>query len=95
MIPVVLLTTSASERDITRAYCNHANSYLLKKAAIRGMIIRPDHRSRTDRDERQAAPLILKPVSALRSEGLMGAEPVPPMDVPMELHAALIYRIFT
>jgi CheY-like chemotaxis protein len=30
MIPVVMLTTSASERDITRAYCNHANSYLVK-----------------------------------------------------------------
>lgn len=29
-IPVVMLTTSASERDITRAYCNHANSYLVK-----------------------------------------------------------------
>ena len=30
MIPVVMLTTSASERDITTAYCNHANSYLIK-----------------------------------------------------------------
>jgi CheY-like chemotaxis protein len=30
MIPVVMLTTSANERDITRAYCNHANSYLIK-----------------------------------------------------------------
>ena len=30
MIPVVMLTTSASVRDITRAYCNHANSYLVK-----------------------------------------------------------------
>jgi CheY-like chemotaxis protein len=30
MIPVVMLTTSANERDIARAYCNHANSYLVK-----------------------------------------------------------------
>jgi len=30
MIPVVMLTTSASESDVTRAYCNHANSYLVK-----------------------------------------------------------------
>lgn len=30
MIPVVMLTTSANESDITRAYYNHANSYLVK-----------------------------------------------------------------
>lgn len=30
MIPVIKLTTSTAERDITRAYCNHANSYLVK-----------------------------------------------------------------
>lgn len=29
-IPVVVLTTSASERDVTRAYVNHANSYVVK-----------------------------------------------------------------
>ena len=30
MIPVIMLTSSAAEMDITRAYCNHANSYLVK-----------------------------------------------------------------
>ena len=30
MIPVVMLTTSTSETDITRAYRSHANSYLVK-----------------------------------------------------------------
>jgi CheY-like chemotaxis protein len=30
MIPVIMLTTSANESDIARAYCNHANSYLVK-----------------------------------------------------------------
>jgi CheY-like chemotaxis protein len=29
-IPVVVLTTSEAERDIARAYINHANSYLVK-----------------------------------------------------------------
>lgn len=29
-IPVVVLTTSEADRDITRAYLNHANSYLVK-----------------------------------------------------------------
>jgi len=29
-IPVVVLTTSEAERDIARAYMNHANSYLVK-----------------------------------------------------------------
>ena len=29
-IPVVILTTSEAERDIARAYDNHANSYLVK-----------------------------------------------------------------
>ena len=30
MIPVIILTSSAAKMDITRAYCNHANSYLVK-----------------------------------------------------------------
>jgi CheY-like chemotaxis protein len=30
MIPVILLTTSATDEEITRAYRNHANSYLIK-----------------------------------------------------------------
>lgn len=29
-IPVVVLTTSEAEKDIARAYYNHANSYLVK-----------------------------------------------------------------
>jgi CheY-like chemotaxis protein len=29
-IPVVVLTTSEAEKDVTRAYNNHANSYLVK-----------------------------------------------------------------
>jgi len=29
-IPVVILTTSEAERDVARAYYNHANSYLVK-----------------------------------------------------------------
>jgi len=29
-IPVVVLTTSEAERDVTKAYYNHANSYLVK-----------------------------------------------------------------
>ena len=29
-IPVVILTTSAAERDVARAYKNHANSYVVK-----------------------------------------------------------------
>ncbi len=29
-IPVVVLTTSESERDVARAYINHANSYIVK-----------------------------------------------------------------
>lgn len=29
-IPVVVLTTSDAERDVTRAYVNHANSYVVK-----------------------------------------------------------------
>lgn len=29
-IPVVVLTTSSAERDMTRAYDNHVNSYLVK-----------------------------------------------------------------
>jgi CheY-like chemotaxis protein len=29
-IPVVVLTTSAAEADMTRAYANHVNSYLVK-----------------------------------------------------------------
>lgn len=30
MIPVVVLTTSEAEKDVARAYYNHANSYLVK-----------------------------------------------------------------
>jgi CheY-like chemotaxis protein len=29
-IPVVILTTSAAEQDVARAYEHHANSYLVK-----------------------------------------------------------------
>lgn len=29
-IPVVILTTSEAEKDVTRAFFNHANSYLVK-----------------------------------------------------------------
>jgi CheY-like chemotaxis protein len=29
-IPVVILTTSKNEYDVTKAYLNHANSYLVK-----------------------------------------------------------------
>lgn len=29
-IPVVILTTSEAEKDVTKAYNNHANSYLVK-----------------------------------------------------------------
>lgn len=29
-IPVVILTTSEAEKDVTRAYYNHVNSYLVK-----------------------------------------------------------------
>jgi CheY-like chemotaxis protein len=29
-IPVVILTTSEAERDVTRAYAHHVNSYLVK-----------------------------------------------------------------
>jgi CheY-like chemotaxis protein len=29
-IPVIVLTTSEAERDVARAYINHANSYLVK-----------------------------------------------------------------
>ena len=30
LIPIVVLTTSNAERDLTRAYVNHANSYVVK-----------------------------------------------------------------
>ena len=33
-IPIVVLTTSENEADITRAYRNHANSYLVKPSDI-------------------------------------------------------------
>ena len=33
-IPVVVLTTSAAEADMIRAYKNHANSYLVKPVAF-------------------------------------------------------------
>ncbi len=35
-IPVIVLTSSASERDINRAYALHANSYLAKPLDFRG-----------------------------------------------------------
>lgn len=31
-IPVVVLTTSEAEKDVAKAYANHANSYLVKPA---------------------------------------------------------------
>jgi len=34
-IPVVILTTSEAERDLTQAYQNHANSYLVKPVDFR------------------------------------------------------------
>jgi len=34
IIPVVVLTTSEAERDVARAYYNHANSYLVKPAGF-------------------------------------------------------------
>jgi CheY-like chemotaxis protein len=33
-IPVVVLTTSEAEKDVTKAYYNHANSYLVKPAGF-------------------------------------------------------------
>jgi CheY-like chemotaxis protein len=33
-IPVVILSTSEAEKDIARAYYNHANSYLVKPAGF-------------------------------------------------------------
>jgi len=30
LIPIVVLTTSSAESDLTRAYINHANSYVVK-----------------------------------------------------------------
>jgi CheY-like chemotaxis protein len=33
-IPVVILTTSDTEKDVARAYHNHANSYLVKPAGF-------------------------------------------------------------
>lgn len=33
-IPVVVLTTSEAEKDVTRAYSNHVNSYLVKPAGF-------------------------------------------------------------
>jgi CheY-like chemotaxis protein len=34
MIPVVILTTSATEQDIASAYHNHANSYVTKAVGL-------------------------------------------------------------
>ena len=34
-IPVVVLTTSEAEKDVARAYYNHANSYLVKPVDFR------------------------------------------------------------
>lgn len=33
-IPVVILTTSETEKDVAKAYYNHANSYLVKPAGF-------------------------------------------------------------
>ncbi len=37
-IPVVVLTTSAAEADMMRAYKNHANSYLVKPVAFQDFV---------------------------------------------------------
>jgi CheY-like chemotaxis protein len=37
-IPVVVLTTSAAETDMVRAYKNHANSYLVKPVAFHDFV---------------------------------------------------------
>jgi CheY-like chemotaxis protein len=37
-IPVVILTTSAAEADMVRAYKNHANSYLVKPVAFQDFV---------------------------------------------------------
>ncbi len=37
-IPVVVLTTSAAEADLVRAYKNHANSYLVKPVAFQDFV---------------------------------------------------------
>jgi len=34
LIPVVILTTSKAEKDLARAYQNHANSYLVKPVGL-------------------------------------------------------------
>jgi len=36
MLPVIMLTTSAGERDMTRVYSNHVNSYLVKSLGGEG-----------------------------------------------------------
>ena len=33
-IPVIMLTTSSAEQDITRAYLNHANAYVTKSSDL-------------------------------------------------------------
>jgi CheY-like chemotaxis protein len=35
-LPVVILTTSAAERDVTKAYDQHANAYVVKPADFEG-----------------------------------------------------------
>jgi CheY-like chemotaxis protein len=37
-IPVVILTTSASDEDIARAYQHHANSYIRKPVTFDGLV---------------------------------------------------------
>ena len=37
-IPVVVLTTSASQDDVERAYCSHANCYLTKPVDLEGFL---------------------------------------------------------
>ena len=42
-IPVVVLTTSEAEKDVARAYYNHANSYLVKPVGFEDFTKLMDH----------------------------------------------------
>ena len=37
-IPVIVLTTSEAEKDVAKAYYNHANSYLVKPVSFEGFM---------------------------------------------------------
>lgn len=37
-IPVIMLTTSASEKDVNRSYLNHANCYIVKPVEIENFL---------------------------------------------------------